>query len=637
MKKLREGMALLLAGLALLLLMPVGALAQESRAVTGEAQLVAGEVYWFDLSSMKEAIYDYPPPGDIRLVPAVYTGTMYAYVLNKESVGNAGSSSEASNTTDPPGEYGYIYNHSLFVTTVRVTCSWDAMNREDLIFGREYTNNGVTYTMRAPTGGSADSGTSGSPTENEFASFQKYLAKLTNSNTWIMTQDTYVNDSSESVSRTSLTAEFRAFSRNSSEAGSYMPVLEPQSGNLSVLTYNLNGGRYHTGWGSPEGNDGYVTYLKLVRDVSATVSALDLGFDTNENLKPSTFATFKGWLGDDGNTYQPGDTVPAGVTQLTAQWEVPYEQHPSLTVGEEYWFDLSGVNKTGQTLNPALPDKTLTWVPFVYMGTVNAYVLNENSDGVTDASDQASQATDSHATYGYTCEHSLFLSRNYLFQNTSATWKDLNVKGLIFGTNMELGGITYRLRAPSGGNRLESITGTGNTVLPDNNEWSVMRKKAKDQTFFDAIRDVPCKAMMQDTAKQNRTYYFSRQWQYDSASSSFDKGNKNNGYYTPVLEIPADADIRPVTVDLGGGSVDGRNLVGSAFADSVSPAARSACATVICSSLCSVLPVRVIPQKMTAATATESIQAATFFPEKIPDEARAFVLKFCITFSFVLI
>ena len=141
MKKLREGMALLLAGLALLLLMPVGALAQESRAVTGEAQLVAGEVYWFDLSSMKEAIYDYPPPGDIGLVPAVYTGTMYAYVLNKESVGNAGSSSEGSNTTDPPGEFGYIYNHSLFVTAVGADRSWDAMNEEKLIFGREYTNN----------------------------------------------------------------------------------------------------------------------------------------------------------------------------------------------------------------------------------------------------------------------------------------------------------------------------------------------------------------------------------------------------------------------------------------------------------------------------------------------------------------
>ena len=222
-----------------------------------------------------------------------------------------------------------------------------------------------------------------------------------------------------------------------------------------------------------EGNNGYVTYLKLVRDADTPVNALDLGFDTNENLKPSTFATFKGWLDDDGTTYKPGDTVPATVTQLTAQWEVPDEQHPSLTVGEEYWFDLSGVNKTGQTLNPALPDRTLTWVPFVYMGTVEAYVLKESSNNVTDASDQASKATGSGATYGYTYEHSLFLSRNYLFQNTSATWNDLNENGLIFGTNMELGGITYRLRAPSGGN----VRGSGNVAMPDNNEWSRMRKK----------------------------------------------------------------------------------------------------------------------------------------------------------------
>ena len=44
MKKGIWGLACLLALAALLLLMPMGALAQESRAVTGEAQLVAGEV-----------------------------------------------------------------------------------------------------------------------------------------------------------------------------------------------------------------------------------------------------------------------------------------------------------------------------------------------------------------------------------------------------------------------------------------------------------------------------------------------------------------------------------------------------------------------------------------------------------------
>ena len=420
MKKGTWGLACLLA-LAAALMLPMGALAQESRAVTGEEQLVAGEIYWFDLSSMKSVWYRGHPPGDLQLVPAVYTGTMYAYVLNEDSVRQKGSSRAASNTTDPLGEYGYIYNHSLFVTAVGADRSWNAMNGENLIFGRNYTNNGVTYTMRAPTGGSAPLGTAGSPPENEFAFFQKYMTKFSDVELWIMTQDTYDNDTDKYVSRACLSANLGPDDRSSNEAGSYMPVLEPQSGALSVLTYNLNGGRYQTGWGSMGGNDGYVTYLKLVRDADTPVSALDLGFDTNENLKPSDFATFTGWLGDDGNTYQTGESVPEDVTRLTAQWEMPNEQYTSLAVGEEYWFDLSGVNKTGQTLNPALPDKTLTWVPFVYMGTVNAYGLNESSDGVTNASDEASGATDSSATYGYTYEHSLFLSRNYLFQNTSAT------------------------------------------------------------------------------------------------------------------------------------------------------------------------------------------------------------------------
>ena len=548
-KKLREGMALLLA--ALLLLMPVGALAQESRAVTGEEQLVAGEIYWFDLSSMERVWATGYPPGDLQLVPAVYTGTMYAYVLNEDSVRQKGSSRAASNTTDPPGEYGYIYNHSLFVTAVGADRSWNAMNEENLIFGREYTNNGVTYTMRAPTGGSAPLGTAGSPSENEFASFQKYMTKFSDVELRIMTQDTYDNDPDKYVSRACLSANLGPDDRSSNEAGSYMPVLEPQSGALSVLTYNLNGGRYHTAWGTMEGNNGFVTYLKLVRDADTPVNALDLGLDTNNDLKPSTLAEFTGWLGDDGKTYQTGESVPAGVTRLTAQWKMPNEQHPSLTVGEEYWFDLSGVNKAGQTLNPALPDNSLTWVPFVYMGTVNAYVLNESSDGVTDASDQASGATDSGATYGYTYEHSLFLSRNYLFQNTSATWNDLNGKRLIFGTNMKLGGITYRLRAPSGGN----VLGSGNVPMPDNNEWSRMRKKVGAPNDG-LIKDVSCKAMMQDTAKQNSTNYFSRQWQYDSASSSFYKNNNNNGYYTPVLDILAGPEFRARLEQLGGYPLD---------------------------------------------------------------------------------
>ena len=432
------------------------------------------------------------------------------------------------------------------------------MNKENLIFGQEYTNNGVTYTMRAPTGGSAPLGTAGTPPENEFACFQQYMKKLAADDTWIKVQDSLNNDPSQSVRRTLLGAEFGFDDRaTQTQGGSYMPVLELQDGDLSVLTYDLNGGRYDTRWpfyGDAE--DGYFTYLKLVRDAGVTVKALNLGFGTNNNLKPSSFAKFTGWLGDDGYTYWPGDTVPASVTRLTAQWEIPGEQYTSLAVGEEYWFDLSGVNKTNQTLNPALPDNSLTWMPFVYMGTVNAYVLNENSDGVTEASDQASQTEDSSAEYGYTYEHSLFLSRNYLFQNTSATWNDLNGKGLIFGTNMELGGITYRLRAPSGGN----VLGSGNVPMPDNNEWSRMRKKVGAPNDG-LIKDVLCNAMMQDTASKNSSSYTSYNWTSNYSYQAFYKNNNNNGYYTPVLEIPAGADIHPVTVDLGGGSVDGKGTL----------------------------------------------------------------------------
>ena len=62
-------------------------------------------------------------------------------------------------------------------------------------------------------------------------------------------------------------------------------------------------------------------------------------------------------------------------------------------------------------------------------------------------------------------------------------------------------------------------------------------------------------AMMQDTTSNGS--YISRDWQY-GFSQTYNKNNKNNGYYTPVLEILAGADIHPVTVDLGGGSVDGK-------------------------------------------------------------------------------
>ena len=63
---------------------------------------------------------------------------------------------------------------------------------------------------------------------------------------------------------------------------------------------------------------------------------------------------------------------------MTALAADPAEQFPGLTPGETYWFDLSGADIPGNK-NGSLPDDSLHWAPFTYVGTVNAYVLKSRS------------------------------------------------------------------------------------------------------------------------------------------------------------------------------------------------------------------------------------------------------------------
>ena len=50
----------------------------------------------------------------------------------------------------------------------------------------------------------------------------------------------------------------------------------------------------------------------------------------------------------------------------------------NLTVGSTCYFDLSSIttNSTSAAVNSALPDLDRRWVPFTYVGTVNAYSLD---------------------------------------------------------------------------------------------------------------------------------------------------------------------------------------------------------------------------------------------------------------------
>lgn len=254
--------------------------------------------------------------------------------------------------------------------------------------------------------------------------------------------------------------------------------------------------------------------------------------------------------------------------------EEPEEQFPSLTPGETYWFDLSDVGIPG-TVNTgnqwgavSVPDTTLTWVPFTYVGTVNTYVLNENSSDQVSASQSASQTTESSGQYGYTYDHSLFIADYNLTHTVS--WDDLNAadKNMIFGTDYTSGGVEYTLRTPTAG----STSNGGDTDdwdergIPENNEWDAILNKAnqdyQDNTdgyiknwygMYSLGQDSTITSSGQD--RPSRGYITTRYWNWYESYDRFD-----NIGFRPVLELPgADTltsdDLQVVEVDLNGGSI----------------------------------------------------------------------------------
>ena len=132
----------------------------------------------------------------------------------------------------------------------------------------------------------------------------------------------------------------------------------------------------------------------------------------------------------------------------------PDEQF-TLAPGGRYYFDLSAMNIPG-TVNSNLPDSTLHYVPFTYVGTVNAYKLTSET-----ATTQAYAQQNKHL-------HSLFIADHAVTNDVS--WDALNTADLIFGKDYAAGGVDYTLRAPSAGS---SFTGSGDSErgTPQSNEW----------------------------------------------------------------------------------------------------------------------------------------------------------------------
>ena len=499
--------------------------------VEEQFNLDPGDTYYFDLSAenILGTVNDALPDNTMHYVPFTYAGTVDAYKLTS-----------AMATTEEYAKNNK-YPHSLFVADYAVTkdVSRDALNTAKLIFGKNYASGGVDYTLRAPSVGSGSTGSGESrrvtPQNNEWDKMldkdDKYIKNWGKMFSW--GQDTWSTSAPRCAVRGYDSARYgdHHSSWYNYVGLGFRPVLEVlnpdtlDSDGLKAVTLALGGGKL--------GNSSEDIQI-IVKNGESFTAPASHGLTRPDGNNEDYFK----WLDSDGNLYAPGDRVPADVTKLTALF---YEQF-NLALGGRYYFDLSAMGIPG-TVNDALPDKTMHYVPFTYAGTVDAYKLTSERETTEEYAQQNKYP------------HSLFVA-DYAVKHT-VSWNDLNTADLIFGKDYVAGGVGYTLRAPSvGSDRTglnESQRGT-----PQSNEWDKLLDKNDGY-----IKNWNWMASWgQDTRPDNSTpfravrgFHSARGWEFNS--SSYQNGILG---FRPVLEVlnpdALDADgLKAVTLALGGGKL----------------------------------------------------------------------------------
>ena len=235
--------------------------------------------------------------------------------------------------------------------------------------------------------------------------------------------------------------------------------------------------------------------------------------------------------------------LASAFADVTLTVESQPDEQFTLAPGGRYYFDLSAMNIPG-TVNSNLPDSTLHYVPFTYVGTVNAYKLTSE------------MATTEEYAQKNKYPHSLFIA-DYAVTHT-VSWDDLNTAGLIFGKNYASGGVDYTLRTPSVGSDCTGLDDSQRGV-PQSNEWD--RILNKDSSYIKNWNGIY--SWGQDTTRYNsslravRGYDSGRRWNDDDATDSLPLVG-----FRPVLEVLnpdtlSSDGLKAVTLDLGGGTLGG--------------------------------------------------------------------------------
>ena len=328
--------------------------------------LASGGRYYFDLSAM-----DIPgtansnlPDSTLHYVPFTYVGTVDAYSLKNE----------ADKDTTP-------YEHSLFIADYNVKCSLqrETLAEMNLIYGQTYTASNVNYTLRAPSVGdhhrNEGEGSGLAPIDNEWdtiyqksADYIKNWYKMRSFGQDIGTGNVegwYLSRGGHFAAQVTFWARPTLPERDTG----FRPVLEvlnPDtlgSDGLKVVTLDLGGGTL--------GNSSDAIQIIVKNGSTFTAPASD-GLTRPDGDTDNYFM----WLDGNGNSYEPGASVPADVTELTVQWTAPTYAVTLNTNGGT----INSGNVTGYTYGvgatlPAADDMTYTGHTF------KGWYDNENLTG----------------------------------------------------------------------------------------------------------------------------------------------------------------------------------------------------------------------------------------------------------------
>ena len=467
-------------------------------ALSEQFALTPGGRYYFDLSTMNipGTANSNLPDSTLHYVPFTYAGTVDAYSMENET-----------DTAKQP------YEHSLFIADYNVKCSLqrETLAEMNLIYGQTYTASNVNYTLRAPSVGdhhrNEGEGSGLAPIDNEWDTiYQKSADYIKN---WYKMRSFGQDIGTGNVEGMYLSrgghfaaqATFWARPTLPERDIGFRPVLEVLnsdtlgSDGMKVVTLDLNGGKLG---GSSE------DIQIIVKNGSTFTAPMSGGLTRPDGDTGSYFM----WLDGNGNSYEPGGSVPADVTTLTVQWTAPTYAVTLHTNGgtinngnvTEYTYGVGAalptdVTRTGYTFKGWYDNEGLTGDPVTAIGNT------ETGNKEYWAKWEINQYTITYDLAGGTAEGN---PNTYTIETGAFTLKNPTKSGYTFtgwsGTGLDgENNMTVTIHTGSTGNRtytahwryngsghsysyytIKATAGAGGSIAPSGN---VSVREGRDQTF----------------------------------------------------------------------------------------------------------------------------------------------------------